>query len=46
MGRGGEKTVERNARAGEEVKTFIRGDRCRKAVLEEYMDGNLAAVDC
>jgi superfamily II DNA helicase RecQ len=46
VGRSGEKMVERNARAGEEVKTFIRGERCRKAVLEEYMDGNLAAVDC
>ena len=46
VGRSGEKIVERNARAGEEVKTFMRGDRCRKAVLEEYMDGNLTAVDC
>lgn len=45
-GRDGRVAMEKNTRAGEEVRTFVRGDRCRKVVLEEFMDGNVRALGC
>jgi superfamily II DNA helicase RecQ len=44
--RSGRVSVEKNTRAGEEVRTFVRGERCRKVVLEEFMDGNARAAGC
>lgn len=45
-GRNGGVIVEKNTRAGEEVRTFVRGERCRKVVMEEFMDGKARAVRC
>ena len=45
-GRNGGVIVEKNTRAGEEVRTFVRGERCRKVVMEEFMDGKASAVRC
>lgn len=28
------------------MRTFVRGERCRKTVLEEFMDGNPRAARC
>jgi superfamily II DNA helicase RecQ len=44
--RDGKVARENNTRAGEEVRTFVRGERCRKAVMEEFMDGNARAYQC
>lgn len=44
--RSGGTSVEKNTKAGEEVRTFVRWERCRKVVLEEFMDGNPRAVRC
>jgi superfamily II DNA or RNA helicase len=45
-GRNGRVIMEKNTRAGEEVRTFVRGERCRKVVIEEFMDGKARAVRC
>ena len=44
--RDGKVAREKNTRAGEEVRTFVRGERCRKAVMEEFMDGDARAYRC
>ena len=44
--RDGRVAREKNTRAGEEVSTFVRGERCRKAVMEEFMDGDARAYRC
>ncbi|KAM0713371.1 hypothetical protein Q7P35_000824 [Cladosporium inversicolor] len=37
---------ENDTRAGEEVRTFVRGERCCKAVMEEFMDSNARSYQC
>jgi hypothetical protein len=37
-------SIEKNTRAGEEVRTFVREERCRKVVLEEFIDSNARAA--
>jgi hypothetical protein len=37
-------SIEKNTRAGEEVRTFVRGERYRKVVLEEFVDSNTRAA--
>lgn len=45
-GRNGGVIVEKNTRAGEEVRMFVRGERCRKVVMEEFIDSKARAVRC
>jgi hypothetical protein len=33
-------SIEKNTRAGEEVRIFVRGERYYKVVLEEFIDSN------